>query len=256
MSLVEVSLKNRVAEVLLNRPDKMNALSLQMIAELTQACLNLSTKVASDLSAVIVHSASSKAFCAGADLSERAKMSSSEVLSTLKKLRLMMSALESLPVPTLAVVEGIAFGGGLELSLCCDMRIFSKQAQVGLTETKLAIIPGAGGTQRLPQLVGMAKAKELIFRAARISAEEALLLGLANAVEEKPLEAARLWAQEIAENGPVAIRAAKQALVCSKTLDEGLDLEHEAYLKVLATNDRIEGLKAFNEKRKAQYQGN
>jgi methylglutaconyl-CoA hydratase len=159
----------------------------------------------------------------------------------------------------IAAVNGVAFGGGTELALAADLRIAAESAKFGLTETSLAIIPGAGGTQRLPRLIGLAKAKELIFTARRIGAATALQIGLVNDVvaDAELLPAAYRLAEEIAQNGPIAVRQAKFAMDqgCEVDLRTGLAIEEKAYEVVIPTRDRLEGLAAFAEKRKPLYEG-
>lgn len=259
MSLVLVEyLQNGVAVVAMNRADKMNALSGALIDEITKAFETLIERAKNrEVRAVILRSVIDKAFCAGADLSERSKMNDKETLATLAKLRRMLDAVAGVPVPTIAVIEGVAFGGGLELALACDMRVAAVGAQMGLTECKLAIIPGAGGTQRLPRLVGMAKAKELIFTARRISGPDALEMGLVNACDTHPLKTAQEWAEQVVACGPVAVITAKKAIEGGAAMDlaEALDFENSCYQNVLTTRDRKEGMTAFLEKRPPTYKG-
>jgi methylglutaconyl-CoA hydratase len=247
-----------IAVLTLNRVDKLNALSHAMmdeflahLASLHKSCPDLTTR------AVIVCSASPKAFCVGADLSERMKMNDKEVSDTLDKQRRIMDGIAALAAPTLAVVNGAAFGGGLELALACDLRVASPGAQMGLTETRLAIIPGAGGTQRLTRIVGLAKSKELIYLGRRIDGAEALSLGLVNACHDDPFAAALEWARTIRAGGPKALVAAKRAIDGGMSLElhDALDLERECYESVLKSEDRIEGLRAFAEKRNPAYKG-
>jgi methylglutaconyl-CoA hydratase len=249
---------SKIASLFLNRPEKMNAFSLQMLEELLLQLEALSTHAAEKkVSCLLVRTTNSKAFCAGADLSERIKMNVEEVSQTLALQRKVMDRLSLISCPTIAVIQGLAFGGGLELALCCDLRIASKQALLGLTETKLAIIPGAGGTQRLTRILGPALAKQLIFRGQKLNAGEAHQAGLVNAVSENADQEALAWAAEIVEGGPVALEAAKMAIDggMGLELNLALDFERKAYEKVLHTEDRIEGLKAFVEKRKPAYKG-
>jgi len=242
----------------LDRPEKLNALSRKLIEELRSCFTEVSAAAERfECRALVVASSTPKAFCVGADLSERRTMNESQVLEALDSLRHLMGALEKVPVPTIAVLEGAAFGGGLELALCCDLRVAKPGALMGLTETRLAIIPGAGGTQRLARLVGIARAKEMIFTGKRLSAEEAEIFGIVNACEEDPKAWAAAIASEIVQGGPVAIIAAKHAIEkgFGLPLEEGLNEERRAYEKTLHTQDRVEGLKAFDEKRKPLYQG-
>jgi enoyl-CoA hydratase/carnithine racemase len=177
----------------------------------------------------------------------------------IQTIRNLFTAVEELPKPVIAAVNGYAFGGGLELALASDIRIASSNAVVGLTETSLAIIPGAGGTQRLPRVVGLARAKEMIFRARRISAAEGLQIGLFLDVVEpdKLMDRALEIAREIAANGPVALAQAKYAINKGSevSLPVGLAIESNAYAVTIPTKDRIEGLTAFKEKRKPVYTG-
>ena len=251
-------LKPGIWQLVLNRPEKMNVLSGEMVADLIREFSQLKIKAnSSELRVLILSSASEKAFCAGADLSERIKMNEVQVGQALDQLRILTEAVEAFPVPTIAVINGIAFGGGLELALACDMRVAASTAQMGLSETKLAIIPGAGGTQRLTQIVGVALAKEWIFTAKKISATEARDAGLVNYCNDKPHEKALELAEEIAKAGPVAIRAAKKAIAGGQGLNmsAALDWERKCYNETISTSDRIEGLAAFQEKRSPQYQG-
>jgi enoyl-CoA hydratase/carnithine racemase len=170
------------------------------------------------------------------------------------------AAVAALPQPTLAVLHGFAFGGGLELALACDFRFAAEDTRMGLTETSLAIIPGAGGTQRLPRLVGPMWAKRLIFTAARIDARQAYDIGLLTGVAADragALEQAQQLAREIAQNGPVAVRQAKWAIDRGLEVDlaTGLELEAMAYEAVIPTRDRVEALEAFSEKRKPVFRG-
>lgn len=192
----------------LNREKSRNALSRLMITQLEEAIHdNFDTA-----KCVIVRSAAPGMFCAGADLKERKDMAEHEVRHFLRKMKLTFLLLENMACPTISVIDGPALGGGLELSLCTDMRVATKGAVLGLPETSLAIIPGAGGTQRLPRLVGMSKAKELIFTGDRVPPEEAVRIGLVNHVcddFDKAFEKAKEIANKIGEKGPIAIKTAK-----------------------------------------------
>ncbi|HEY1100087.1 MAG TPA: enoyl-CoA hydratase-related protein, partial [Myxococcota bacterium] len=200
-----------------------------------------------------------KAFCAGADLKERKGMSPTEVRAFLRRIKGIMDLVERVPMPTIAAIEGVAFGGGCELALACDMRVLGKGATIGLTECALGIIPGAGGTQRLPRLIGPAKAKELIFTARKLDADAALAVGLANHVVAAGNALARALelANEIAGTAPIAVEAAKAAIDggLSTGISEGLLLEARAYEVTLYTEDRKEALAAFAEKRKPVFHG-
>ncbi|KAF3963120.1 hypothetical protein ACB098_10G038700 [Castanea mollissima] len=246
-----------IVEVKLERPGAKNAIGRDMLRGLQQTF----DAIEKDHSANVVMICSSvpKVFCAGADLKERRTMDPSEVHFFVKSLRLTFSFLEALRVPTIAVIEGAALGGGLEMALSCDLRICGEDAVLGLPETGLAIIPGAGGTQRLPRLVGKAVAKELIFTGRKIRGRDAMSMGLVNCcvpageAHVKALEIAR----DINQKGPIAIRMAKKAINEGLEIDmeSALTLEEECYEQLLNTKDRLEGLAAFAEKRKPRYTG-
>eukprot|EP01133_Synstelium_polycarpum_P003797 gene3797-4378_t len=208
---------------------------------------------------VILRSLVPNTFSAGADLKERAMMSQKQASEFVYDLRSSFTELETMPMPTIAVIEGVALGGGMELAISCDFRVASKAAKLGLPETGLAIIPGAGGTQRLPRLIGPALAKELIFTGSIINSARALQIGLiqyeteADQSYEKSLEIAR----QIIPKGPVAIRMAKLAIDKGMNVDiaTGMTIEQACYAQVIPTKDRTEGLTAFKEKRKPVYRG-
>jgi enoyl-CoA hydratase/carnithine racemase len=251
--------KNGVTILTVNRPQALNCFNMPLLhafgEAVRDAALDNSVRV------VIVTGAveGKNAFSTGADLKERAGMSPDEVMLFIRTIRDLFYNVEELPKPVIAAVNGYAFGGGLELALACDIRLASENAVVGLTETSLAIIPGAGGTQRLPRVVGLARAKEMIFRARRITAREGLEYGLfLEVVEpEKLLDRAMEIAVEIAANGPVALAQAKYAINkgLEVSLPMGLAIESNAYAVTVPTKDRIEGLQAFKEKRKPVYKG-
>ena len=247
-----------IALVTLDRPDRMNALSRTLVARLGELGREIAAQ--EDVRLVIVTGAGDKAFCAGADLKERAGMTEDEVRVLLLAYESELGWLETIAVPTIAAINGAALGGGLELALLCDLRIAAQHAVLGLPETSLGVIPGAGGTQRLPRLLGEARAKELILRAARLSASEALILGLVNQVMPKSdnflLEVIN-WAEPILGGAPIAIQAALQAIRGATTRDlrQGLALERAAYERCLKSEDRLEALAAFSEKRKPLFKG-
>src|SRR5690625_5093923 len=206
----------------------------------------------------IITGAKDKAFCAGADLKERQGMSDDEVVAAVTYIGETMTHIEHMEMPVIAALNGVAFGGGLELALACDLRIAAKHANVGLTETSLAIIPGAGGTQRLTRLIGLGQAKRLIYTATPVTAQEALQLGLVEQVTEScAKEAAIKMAQKIAANGPIAVKQAKLAITngMETDLQTALQIERLSYLQTIPTKDRLEGLQAFKEKRKPNYEG-
>ncbi|MED1725855.1 enoyl-CoA hydratase-related protein [Brevibacillus parabrevis] len=246
-----------VGVVTLDRPDVFNCLNLETLTELRKLIAELardrSTRV------VIVTGAGDKAFCSGADLKERRGMSPEQVEVYIRTIRDTFSELEKLQKPVIAALNGLALGGGTELALACDLRIMSEQAQMGLTETSLGIIPGAGGTQRLPRLVGKGIAKELIFTARRIFPAEALAIGLVNRVvpHDQLMNVSMELAAQIASNAPLALAQAKFAIDCGSEVElaTGLMMESNAYQLLVPTKDRLEGLAAFAEKRKPIYRG-
>lgn len=257
MSLLISKTHDHIAEISINRPELRNALNKELL-------LNLSTHLDliennADIRVVIVSGTGDKAFSAGADLKERAGMSEGQAFEFVTLIQATFQKIAMLKVPTIAALNGDAFGGGLELALACDMRIGSSALQLGLTECALGIIPGAGGTQRLPMIVGMAKAMELIFGAKRIYGDEAYQIGLLNELCEKgeALNVARVMAQKIAHNAPLALKAAKKALLAlyQPSLVQGLATELNCYREILGSKDRIEGLNAFKEKRTPHYSG-
>lgn len=242
----------------IDRPDRRNALARATVRELGR----LAREVAADrtVRAVIVTGAGNEAFSSGADLKERQGMSDAEVRDFLSLYRVSFGAIDRLSVPVVAAIEGVAFGGGLELALACDFRVASRSARLGLTETSLAIIPGAGGTQRLPRVVGVAKAKELIVFGKRLDALEAHALGLVNALAEpgeRALDAALRFVEPLLDAAPIAVAAALEAVDASADLglEEGLSFERACYERTLASRDRLEALAAFREKRKPVYRG-
>ncbi|HYP90449.1 MAG TPA: enoyl-CoA hydratase-related protein [Polyangiaceae bacterium] len=250
--------RGTVALVTLDRPERMNALSRGLVARFGDIGREVAAQ--SDVRLVIVTGAGDKAFCAGADLKERATLSHDEVRALLLAYESELGWLQTIAVPTLAAINGAALGGGLELALLCDLRIAAPHAVLGLPETSLGVIPGAGGTQRLPRLLGEARAAELILRAARLTAPEALILGLVNQVLPKSDDFVRDvidWADPILSGAPLAIRAAVQAIRGATTRDlrEGLALERAAYERCLQSEDRVEALAAFAEKRKPVFHG-
>jgi len=253
-------LSDGILTLTLNRPEALNAFSLALLdafaRAVEEAAFDPQTRVV-----IVTGSAGGKkpSFSTGADLKERAGMSESEVRRFIFKIRSTFTAVENLGRPVIAAINGFAFGGGLELALACDLRVAAQEAVMGLTETSLAIIPGAGGTQRLPRIVGVARAKELIFTAARIRADEALAMGLVNRVVpgDRLMAACRELAATICGNGPIAVQQAKLAINkgIDAPLDVGLNLESSAYWQCIPTEDRLEGLQAFREKRPPVYKG-
>jgi enoyl-CoA hydratase/carnithine racemase len=249
--------KDQVVILTLNRPEVMNSFNFAMLRALKEKVEALHFD--RNVRVVIITGAGEKAFCAGADLKERATLTEDQVREFIFTIRNLFTFIEFMNKPVIAAVNGIALGGGTELALACDIRIASTNATMGLTETRLAIIPGAGGTQRLPRLVGRGKAKELIFTGRRVDAQEAIQIGLVNKIcpPEKLMEECLSMAAMICETGPIAIQQAKYAINYGLEVDihTGLAIESNAYWITIPTEDRLEGLKAFQEKRKPVYKG-
>eukprot|EP00794_Sanderia_malayensis_P005899 gene5899-6584_t len=266
-----------VAIIGINRAEAKNSLSFGFIKVLQEIIEEL--KVSKSVRLAILKSEVPGVFCAGADLKERAKMTEADVPKFVTLARNLFHDFSQVPVPTIAALDGAALGGGLELALACDLRVASHDAKIGLPETKLAIIPGAGGTQRLPRLLGIGKAKELIFTGKVLNGNEAAAIGLVNeAVTQNDAgNAAYLQALELGKKilpqGPIALRMAKKAINEGMQVDisAGLKVEEDCYAQnesggsnhrdftiftmVVSTKDRIEGLKAFKEKRRPKYIG-
>jgi methylglutaconyl-CoA hydratase len=244
--------------VTIDRPP-VNALGRELVADLNAACDALETAPAGAAPRALVLAAAGKVFCAGADLKERQTMTADDVKRWVPYLSATFTRIAALPLPTIAVVQGVAAGGGMELALACDLRVAEQPASLGLRETALAILPGAGGTQRLPRLVGVSRAKRWIFTAAMHPANEALADGAVDRVvgAGKGIEAALEIARAIAANGPVAVRLAKRAIDGGLGLPMADALAHESrcYEGVLNTEDRLEALKAFAEKREPIFKG-
>ncbi len=249
--------ENGVVLITLNRPEMANALSLQLLSEFSEVLKECETN--RSIRAVVITGAGDRVFSAGADLKERSRMNLMQARETATTIGRCVNALASLPQPVIAAVNGAAFGGGLELALACDIRVASDTARFALTETSLGIIPGSGGTQRLPRLIGHGRAKDLIFTARQVSAQSALEIGLVEYVTraEDVLDEALAIAGRIASNAPIAMRQAKFAIDKGANVDlhTGLAIEQSAYEKTIPTLDRLEGLQAFREKRAPIFQG-
>ncbi|MDX1389620.1 MAG: enoyl-CoA hydratase-related protein [Acidobacteriota bacterium] len=246
---------NGVRTVTLDRPP-VNALGRDLVEELGSTWEHL--RGDADARCVVVRSAG-KHFCGGADLKERREMTLDDVRAFVPRLAGAVNGLAGLPVPTIAAVRGAAAGGGCELALACDLRVLAENASIGLRETALAILPGAGGTQRLPRLIGPARAKRWIFTARMHSASDALADGVADGVvtNDRLDDEVSALAAEIAANGPIANRLAKRAIDRGAHLgmDDALALEWECYQGTIETEDRLEALRAFAEKRAPNFRG-
>jgi enoyl-CoA hydratase/carnithine racemase len=257
MSDILVELHGRALWVTLNRPDVRNALSRSVNLRLQEIATEIENR--DDVHVIVFTGAGDKAFSAGADLKERRGVSASEAQPYINAIAGAINDIGALRKPTIAAMNGSAYGGGLELALACDFRIGTEGSEVGLTETRLGIMPGAGGTQRLPRLIGEARAKEMILLGRRIPIERAKEIGLVHDVASKSGLKATVNAliAELELCAPLSVAAAKSAIERghSLSLDQGLDIERECYDTTLFSEDRDEGLAAFAEGRKPVYQG-
>ena len=252
--------RDRVAVITLNRPDRMNTLGGTMKADLARAFFELARND-DQVRAVLVTGGGDKAFCAGADIKERAAdvVRGTEYFVRQKATHELFRNIEEFEKPVIAAINGVALGGGLEIALCCDLRIAADHARFGLPEIKLGVIPAAGGTQRLPRVIGEARAKELILTADLVDAETALRYGLVSRVlpQAELMAAAMELSQRIARHPPLAVRFAKRAINrgMQTDLDSGLEYERYAAAMIVDSEDRLEGMRAFVEKREPQFKG-
>jgi enoyl-CoA hydratase/carnithine racemase len=248
---------DRIGVITLNRPAARNALNTRMMEELRGCFIDL--YVNPGKAACLILTGAGAGFCAGADLKERKGMPDAVWRAQHAVLEQMVRALMDCPTPVIAAVNGAAIGGGMELALACDFIYAAPSARFALTEVTLGIMPGAAGTQNLPRAVGVRRAKEIVLTGAPLTAEEALAWGLVNKVcpDDQLMPEARATALRIAANAPVSVRQAKKALDKATELDRmtGYAFEIEAYNRTIVTEDRQEGINAFNEKRKPQYKG-
>lgn len=258
MSQILLEVNNHVAIVMINRAESLNAFNYETLLELQDKVEEI--RINPDIRVVLFIGSGEKAFSVGADLKERKNLTDEQVKRNLYKINEVFNSIDHLPQPTIAAMNGFAFGGGMELALACDIRIAAEEAVMGLTETGLAIIPGAGGTQRLPRLIGQAKALELILTARRFTAIEALSYGVVTKVVSRKelLTESLAFAAQMLANGPIALQQAKFAIKngINTDLNTGLQIERKAYEVTLPTEDRIEALQAFAEKRKPEFKGN
>ena len=249
--------KENIGTLTINRPDKLNAISNELTAELH----NLLSELEKDekLKALIITGAGEKAFVAGADIKELVDRDARIGRRVSRERQEVFSRIENLPVPVIAAVNGYALGGGLEIALACNIRLCSEKAQFGAPEVKLGIIPGDGGTQRLPRLVGLGRAMEMILTGDFIDAQEAYRIGLVNKIfpHEELMDKAMELAQKIASRPPLAVKYAKEAVNRSQEGDKASGFALESYLHALTctTEDKKEGVAAFLEKRKGKFKG-
>jgi len=249
--------KENVGLLTINRPEKMNALSQELTAELSLLLEEIEND--DELRVIVITGAGDKAFMAGADINELVDRDARLGRRVSRERQEIFSRIENLHVPVIAAVNGYALGAGLELALACSIRICSEKAQFGAPEVKLGIIPGDGGTQRLPRLVGQGRAMEMIITGDFIDAQEAYRIGLVNKVfpPEKLKEEAMELAKKIASRPPLAVRYAKEAVNRSQEGDSASGFALESYLHALSctTEDKKEGVSAFLEKRKGKFKG-
>lgn len=252
--MVDLVIDDALAVITLNRPEALNALSFDIIRDIGSA---IDAAGSADIRALIFTGAGEKAFCAGADIKELMGRSLIQEREGAELGQRVFAKLDSFKVPSIAAINGYAFGGGLELAMACSFRIAAPRAKMGLPEIKLGLIPGYGGTQRLPRLVGEARALELVLTGRTVDAEEALRIGLVHRLAEGDvLDAAKTFATEFSGYGLPALTFARAAVqrALSVGLDEGLRLEADLSTLAYRTDDATEGLNAFIEKRKPRFQ--
>ena len=254
MSFISFETDEHVGVITLNRPEALNAISGAMADELTATLREVSAD--NEVWVVILRASGEKAFCVGADLKERNAFSLDDFYENRNQIRGMFEALRSVPQPTIASVFGFALGGGCELALSCDLIVAAHGTKLGLPETRVGLIPAGGGTQLLTRKLGVARTKELIFRGRQIDAARAQELGLVSDVcERDELDGYTIQvAKDLLQSSPVALREAKRAIDGALgPLHEGIELEHDAWTVIIGSEDRAEGINAFNEKRPAVW---
>lgn len=253
---VSLEVKDAVATLTLQRPP-MNALNRQMQSEIREAATEVAAR--RDVGAVVIYGGP-KVFAAGVDIKEMNGMTYQDILRASTDLQDCFNAVARIPQPTIAAVTGYALGGGCELALCCDLRIAADDARLGQPEILLGIIPGAGGTQRLPRLIGVSRAKDLILTGRHVDAVEAMSFGMVNSVvpADDTYSAACELAGRLARGPALALRAAKEAIDHGMDVDlaTGLDIERVRFAALFATDDQSEGMAAFVAKRPPSFTGN
>jgi methylglutaconyl-CoA hydratase len=257
-SPIRITQRGWVSVWTIDRPERMNAMSREALFSLGRLARDAQRN--DSIRAVVITGAGEKAFSAGADLKERPELSDDDVRALLDAYRSELGWIDQSSKPMVAAINGVALGGGLELALCCDLRVAASHARFGMPETSLAVIPGAGGTQRLPRLIGEGRAKELILLGRSISASEAMAWGLVNRIAPvgvSVLDDAIEWIAPIAQGAPIAQAAALESLdrAFDVPLDVGLRLEKMSYERTLSSHDRREALAGLSEKRKPEFRG-
>lgn len=255
MSFVDYESSDHIATITLNRPEALNAISGAVADELAERFARVATD--NDVWVAILRAEGQKAFCVGADLKERARATLEDLYDNREKIRGLFAALRAVPQPIIASVFGYAMGGGFELALSCDLIVAAQDAQMGLPETRVGLIPAGGGTQLLTRKVGVARAKDLIFRGRVIDARNAWELGIVAEVCERDEldEYTREVARDICRSSPVAVRQAKRSIDGALgDLGDAMDLEHRSWEVTIRSADRAEGITAFVEKRDPQWQ--
>ena len=249
-----VDVKDKICTVKINNPEAMNALNSTILSELDAAFTEIA---ANEEVSVVVITGEGRAFVAGADISQMSTMNATEGKAFGVQGSAVFRKIENLDKPVIAAINGFALGGGCELAMACDIRIASNKAKIGQPETGLGITPGFSGTQRLPRIVGLGKAKEIIYTAKPITADEAYRIGLVNSVVEPEalMDAAYAMAKQIAKNAPIALKYSKEAINkgMQTDIDSAISLENDLFALCFYTEDQKEGMKAFFEKRPAEW---
>lgn len=257
MSTVEIIVKNRIAFIKINRPNQLNALSVQVLVDLKNAFK--SVEINAEVGVIILTGEGDKAFIAGADIKEMAALSSEDAMAYALNGQTLTTYIENFPKPVIAAINGFALGGGCEFAMACHIRYASETARLGQPEVGLGLIAGFGGTQRLPRLVGKGRALEILLSGGMVSAQDAKEMGLINAIfpQESLMEACIKLASKILRNGPIAIRetiySVNEGLDLS--LEEGLKQEAQRFGTIFESEDQTEGTTAFVEKRRAKFTG-
>jgi len=252
-----LEVRDSVAFVTVNRPDKLNALNATVVTELASAADEIASR--DEIAGAVITGEGPKSFVAGADIRELAPLAPFEAKAVALKGQEMCRKIETCGKPVVAAVNGFALGGGCELAMACHVRIASEKARFGQPEVKLGLIPGYGGTQRMPRLVGKGRALEIILSGRMVGAEEALKMGLVNKVvaPESVLEEAEKFLRGVLTMGPIAVRLAIEAVDqgFNMSLEDGLRLEADLFGLVAASEDKAEGTQAFLEKREPEFKG-